>query len=236
MFKNIANIDSFLEEKSFNTEYIGEFENITSKPKYYSRKKKKNFSSLFCFIITLAVITGGVGYHKFTEINSIDNMFGGLLQENILNDVQPEATAITAANSKREVISVQRKITKPDPFLPYREISDTYNKPPKFELIEPPETADAGAEASRVMDTSVSGILYDTYSPSAIINIEGLDQLVKEGDVINNYEVISIDRTTVTVKLGSNTYKAGIGEVLTSTMNHNKVSNLDKKFGGKNGN
>ena len=63
------------------------------------------------------------------------------------------------------------------------------------------------------------------------------DYKFKKGDIISNYEVIDIDRTTVTVKLGNNTYKAGIGEVLTSNnLHHNKVSNLDKKFGGKNGN
>ena len=185
----------------------------------------------------MAIIVGGVGYKKLIAINSIDSMFGGLLQENILNEIQPEATAMTTANSKREIISVERTITKPDPFLPYRDISDTYNKPPKFELIEPPETANTDSEAGRVMDTSVSGILYDTYSPSAIINIEGIDQLVKEGDVISNYEVIKIDKTTVTVKLGKNTYTAGIGEIITrDDMHHNKISNLDKKFGGKNGN
>ena len=39
---------------------------------------------------------------------------------------------------------------------------------------------------------------------------------------------------SVTVKLGANTYKAGIGEILTEgTVNVNDVSNLDNKFGGK---
>ena len=39
---------------------------------------------------------------------------------------------------------------------------------------------------------------------------------------------------SVTVKLGANTYKAGIGEILTGgSLNHNDVSNLDNKFGGK---
>lgn len=236
MFKNIANIDSFLNEQSSDIEELSQMEELIV-PVQHKKGKKSHFTSVFCVFVALAIIAGSIGYKKLTTVSSIDNVFGGLLQENILNDIQPETSAITAANSKREVISVERKITKADPFLPYREFSDTFNKPPKFELIEPPETANEGSEAGRVMDTSVSGILYDTYSPSAIINIEGLDQLVKKGDIISNYEVIDIDRTTVTVKLGNNTYKAGIGEVLTSNnLHHNKVSNLDKKFGGKNGN
>jgi hypothetical protein len=84
------------------------------------------------------------------------------------------------------------------------------------------------------MDTIVSGILFDKFSPSAIINIEGSDYLVKKGDVVNNYKVINIAQDSVTVQLGTNSYKAGIGEILTEgTLNHNEVSNLKNKFGGE---
>ena len=56
---------------------------------------------------------------------------------------------------------------------------------------------------------------------------------VKKGDVVNNYKVVSIVQDSVTVKLGSNVYKAGIGEILTEgSLNHNDVSNLNNKFGG----
>ena len=52
-------------------------------------------------------------------------------------------------------------------------------------------------------------------------------------DVVNNYKVLCIAHDSVTVKLGENTYKAGIGEILTEgTLNHNDVSNLNNKFGG----
>ena len=61
--------------------------------------------------------------------------------------------------------------------------------------------------------------------------------MVKKGDKVNNYEVLEIERDSVTVKLGANVYRAGIGEMLTGgSLNHNKISNLDTKFGGKNGN
>ena len=66
------------------------------------------------------------------------------------------------------------------------------------------------------------------------MNIEGNDYLVKKGDVVNNYKVVNIMQDSVTVKLGANVYKAGIGEILTEgSMNHNEVSNLSKKFGGE---
>ena len=40
--------------------------------------------------------------------------------------------------------------------------------------------------------------------------------------------------TTKLLILGNNTYKAGIGEILTEgSLTHNDVSNLNKKFGGE---
>ena len=76
--------------------------------------------------------------------------------------------------------------------------------------------------------------MYDKFSPSAILNIEGNDYLVKKGDVVNKYKVLNITQNSVTVKLGNNTYNAGIGEILTEgSVNYNDVSNLSKKFGGE---
>ena len=235
MFKNIANMDSFLREEDLSTTGISFPEGVSEKTEVATPDSRNGFMSGLCVVAALVMIAGGLGYKSLTTIDTSEGMFSGLFHESVLNDIQPESSAITAANSKREIISIERKITKNDPFLPYREIADKLNAPPKLELVEPPSSANEDSEAGRIMDTSVSGILYDTYSPSAIINIEGLDQLVKKGDVVSNYQIIDIDKNTVTVKLGNNTYTAGIGEILTSNrLHHNKVSNLDKKFGGKN--
>ena len=104
---------------------------------------------------------------------------------------------------------------------------------PEYTLVDPVEVVNSSSDGARLMDTIVSGILFDKYSPSAILNIEGNDYLVKKGDIVNNYEVLNILKDSVTVKLGANTYRAGIGEILTEgTLKHNTVSNLDKKFGG----
>lgn len=148
------------------------------------------------------------------------------------------ATApIAAANTaKKDFISIPSGTVKANPFLPYREVGKSANVKdvPKYDLVEPPEMITEGSEAARVMDTVVSGILYDKYSPSAILNIEGNDYLVKKGDVVNNYKILNIMRDSVTVMLGKNTYKAGIGEILTEgSVNYNDVSNLSKKFGGE---
>ena len=142
---------------------------------------------------------------------------------------------IAATTSKKATLTIPSGTVKANPFLPYRDIGDLKGTSdvPGFALVEPPKITGASPEAVRVMDTIVSGILYDKYSPSAILNIEGSDYLVKKGDVVNNYKVLVIAQDSVTVQLGSNIYKAGIGEILTEgSLNHNDVSNLGNKFGG----
>ena len=142
---------------------------------------------------------------------------------------------IASSTVKKGIISVPSGMVKANPFLPYRNLGEevAVGDLPNIELLEPPETLNENSDAARIMDTIVSGILYDRFSPSAILNIEGNDYLVKKGDVVNNYKVLSILEDSVTVKLGANVYKAGIGEILTEgTLNHNNVSNLNNKFGG----
>lgn len=149
--------------------------------------------------------------------------------------VQLSSMPVAATSIKKTTISIPSGTVKANPFLPYRDLDKNgrVSDVPAYNLIEPPEVIDGNSDAARVMDTIVSGILYDKYSPSAILNIEGNDYLVKKGDIVNNYKVLNIAQDSVTVKLGENTYKAGIGEILTEgTLNHNNVSNLDKKFGG----
>lgn len=119
-----------------------------------------------------------------------------------------------------------------NPFLPAAE-NFVPSAAPKFSLLPPPEDISAGSDAESVMGTTISGIMYDKYSPSAIINISGTDYLVKRGDVVNRYKVLSIGKDQVVVQLGNNVYKAGVGQILSQgQVNLNVVSNLDKKFGG----
>ena len=99
-------------------------------------------------------------------------------------------------------------------------------------LMPPPETITVDSTATEVMTTKVSGIMYDKFNPSAILNISGSDYLVRTGDVINGYKILSIGKETVTVQYGSNVYKASVGELFTGNgINFNTVSNLNSKFG-----
>lgn len=152
-------------------------------------------------------------------------------------EVKLAKAPVAVAAVQRSKIEIPKSMVKANPFLPYRNIegNSLVDDIPAYNLVEPPEALPKNSDAVRVMNVVVSGILYDKYSPSAILNIEGSDYLVKKNDVINNYKVLNIAHDSVTVMLGENSYQAGIGEILTEgSIKYNEVSNLNNKFGGKN--
>lgn len=184
-------------------------------------RRKIFFTSLF--IIGFLFIGLVVTRQDFKEFKNSNSM------------ITFDITSAAVTPSKTSVISIPSGVVKANPFLPYKEINmgKSSTDIPQSNLVAPPTTLGEDPDAIRVMDTIVSGILYDTFSPSAILNIEGNDYLVKKGDVVNNYSVLAITRDSVTVKLGANVYKAGIGQILTEgNLNHNDVANLKNKFGG----
>lgn len=105
----------------------------------------------------------------------------------------------------------------------------------KYDLLDPMDVPAADSSAQKVVTTKVSGIMYDKNNPSAIISIEGSDYFVRSGDVINGYKILAIGKNNVTVQMGSNVYKAGVGQLVTqgqSDVTYNTVANLSNKFGG----
>ncbi len=213
-------------ERTANAENLTADE-IISRVGYRKKRRAGRF-----LIPALLVCIAIPAVHGFLSLQSIKPLEE--IEESA--PVSMAAVPVAATAAKRDLISIPTGTVKANPFLPYRDISGTaaVSDVPAFDLVEPPEIITEGSEAARVMDTVVSGILYDKYSPSAILNIEGNDYLVKKGDVVNNYKILNIMQDSVTVMLGSNTYKAGIGEILTDgSVNYNNVSNLNNKFGGK---
>ena len=190
-------------------------------------KMKYAKALLLSILVGVVVLPVALVFKSSESLNAIE-----IADEAMVHLVSAPAAATA---TKKGTISIPAGIVKANPFLPYRDIggSTSVSDVPEFTLVPPPEEIDSNSDAARVMDTIVSGILYDKFSPSAILNIEGNDYLVKKGDVVNNYKVVNIVQDSVTVKLGNNTYKAGIGEILTEgTLNHNNVPNLNNKFGG----
>lgn len=102
-----------------------------------------------------------------------------------------------------------------------------------FDVIVPPTNPTPDPEAQKLLTLKISGIMYTPDSPSAIINIAGQDQLVRKGDKFNGFSVEGIGKDKVTVRNGSNTYTASVGEIFNiNQVNVNAIPNLNRKFAG----
>lgn len=152
------------------------------------------------------------------------------------------SVAIPQDSEMDKMVSVSvENLGRANPFLPPGEVAyaGQLNVPQErlqYDVLPPLENPEPDMGARKVASTKVSGIMYDKSSPSAILNIAGLDYLVRSGDVINGYKVLAIDKSVVTVQVGSNIYKAGVGQVVEDAkdgINYNQVANLSSKFGGR---
>lgn len=107
-----------------------------------------------------------------------------------------------------------------------------------FEIVEPPVSSVADENLTKLLQTQISGILYDEDSPSAIVNLNGVDQFVKVGDNVGGYLIEGISRNQVQISYNNNTYVASVGELFTKGVLENRqaVVNLENKFAGRNRN
>lgn len=120
---------------------------------------------------------------------------------------------------------------RPDPFLPYNHVAQTAK--PKFDLVAPPmEIPESDPMLDKVFEFKLTGIMYDDIRPSAILSVDGAEQLVHKGDSVMGYKILNITRKSVTVKYKSNTYEVSAGQSIGSGVNLNPVSSLSKQFGG----
>lgn len=103
-----------------------------------------------------------------------------------------------------------------------------------FEIIEPPELGPEDKTITKLLETKVTGIMYDARRPSAIVNIDGVDQLVRVGDILSGFEFISITRNKVVIRSDDNIYRASVGQPLNAEKITNpvEISNLESKFKG----
>ncbi len=148
----------------------------------------------------------------------------------------------TSSNNEdnNSIMVVYNKAARLNPFKPpvvdksldqaYETINDT-----QFEIIEPPVTSVPDENLTKLLQTQISGILYDSESPSAIINLNGLDQFVKAGDTISGYKIESITKDKVQISYKNNSYVASVGELFTrgSLEKQPAVVNLENKFAGR---
>ena len=125
-----------------------------------------------------------------------------------------EIEVVSTARNNENMVTVSVEDTgRADPFLPVGENASLSAVSLPYYMAPPPESTGYDEDAVKVVKTKVSGIMYDKYNPSAILNIDDADYLVRAGDTINGYEILKITPTMVAVRLGANTYRAGVGEM-----------------------
>lgn len=160
-----------------------------------------------------------------------------------MNDDLFESNLATDNSSGQEnnaIMVVYNKAARTNPFKPpvaskveadpYEMVDNT-----QFEIIEPPVASVPDENLTKLLQTQISGILYDNESPSAIVNLNGMDQFVKVGDVISGYKIVSITRDKVQISYKNNSYVASVGELFTKGNLEKRpaVANLENKFAGR---
>lgn len=160
--------------------------------------------------------------------NTEDDLFG---QDDFSSESGQESSEIMVSYNKSSRIN---------PFKPpivSKSSSDAYEliDNTQFEIIEPPVESIADENLTRLLQTQISGILYDEISPSAIVNLNGIDQFVKIGDSIAGYTIENITKDKVQINYKNNSYVASVGELFTRGVleRQQAVAGLENKFAGR---
>jgi len=146
---------------------------------------------------------------------------------------QAKSDAVAMANAHNAEVARIKGLQ----FTAVREADDI--NPYSFNLPVPPTSlAGEDAAAAKITRTKVVGIMYNDQSPSAIINVDEKDYLVRPGDKIigQEYMVDKINPTWITVTLGHNVYSAAIGEQFSKeeiVKHQNDIYDLKNRFGGR---
>ncbi len=145
------------------------------------------------------------------------------------------------ANQENDsIMVVYNKASRLNPFkppiiveqkdTPFETINNT-----QFEIIEPPTASVPDENLTKLLQTQISGIMYDSESPAAIVNLNGIDQFVKIGDVVSGYKIENITKDKVQINYKNNSYVASVGELFSKGNLELKpaVANLENKFAGR---
>ena len=235
--------------------FITRFQEETYKDSFWSLNKKIGAILIGLLLIVVMINTSGCTQGNNTSDDNVTSLPDASTEEvqqdtvKVGNDgvnaaIAPDDVSVVSdqsmSNSGAMVAMSVEDMGRSDPFLPEGDAAAARTKAkakpkPSYAsyLMPPPESLKVDSTATAVMTTKVSGIMYDKYNPSAILNISDTDYLVRAGDIVNGYKILSIGRETVTVQYGSNVYKASVGEMFTENgLNFNTISNLNGKFGG----
>lgn len=180
------------------------------------------------------VATDGNGENVATVTDQTDTKANDLSPDDIFSN-----GGLNADDDENNAIMVSyNKALRLNPFKPpvaqkSNEYADVNNT--DFEIIEPPSTSNPDENLKRLLQTQISGIMYDDVSPSAIVNLNGVDQFVKIGDVVSGYKIENITKNKVQISYKNNSYVASVGELFTRgyVEKQQAVVNLEHKFAGR---
>ena len=145
-------------------------------------------------------------------------------QEDVPVVNEQEADQLEAQKKEEEKLKEKKQVVqvvptgRNNPFMPIDKYIKTEVPEASIMFDEsgiptPPDTyGEKSEEITKLMSIAVSGIMYDNIKPSAIITYDGNDYFVQKGDKLDDYRVIEIGKTYVTISLGNNVYRANIGE------------------------
>ena len=113
---------------------------------------------------------------------------------------------------KKVVVSVE-SAGRANPFLPtFDDFNSNYYAGLPAQVLMPPDKYGNDQDAQDLLEVAVSGILFDSVKPSAIVTINSMDYFVQKGDTVDDYLIVDINRQFVVIKKGTNIYRAGVGE------------------------
>ena len=205
---------------------------------------KKRFWTTFCTVaLALVVAVNLSGCNSGDEEEVLSEDLPVAQDENVIpiDDASGDGSTVEVPEEgdTDAMISINvENMGRANPFMPPSEAALLASIPKdnlQYDVLPPLEEPAADETARKVVTTKVSGIMYDKISPSAILNVDGSDYLVRSGDILNGYKVLSIGKSVVTVQMGANVYKAGVGELLAEgkdSITYNQIANLSSKFGG----
>ncbi len=160
----------------------------------------------------------------------------GFIPSAIAANETPAVQIQPIKDGRKQVSMVVTEVGRNNPFEP---VFGGYDEDTDYYLAAPPEVPGLDNDALDVIKARVAGIIYDknNVNSSAIVNIGGADYLTRIGDKINGYVVTAIDKNDITVQLGANTFKAGVGDIISNEdlydVNKTKTPALETKFAGR---
>ncbi|HSA06227.1 MAG TPA: hypothetical protein P5556_03530 [Candidatus Gastranaerophilales bacterium] len=192
----------------------------------------KNLINKLIFIVNIFIIASFFPFSVNAEKGKINDVNKTkIVNDETFFDGEEETVIISIVNFGRK-----------NPFEPY--VKPTKIVPESKKIIKmddipmpPAYEGEASEEITELMNCKVNGILYDPQSTSvAIVNIKESEYMLHEGDIVAGIKVIKINKNSVTLKYGQNSYTVAVGtEVETSEeIKYDQVERSKKVFAGSN--